>query len=206
MVIQRGFNIMKNNYLQMTSLSKILEDALLTAINGEMNAVKKYQRYARIANSEGFPNVGYLFKALVEAEKVHIKNHRNALGTDPKIEEEQINPRTTLENLQDAYNAEIHEHKHMYPDLRKKIKKTRKEQIGKVTDLSFEWAQEVELTHAEILRQAINDLNKGKDFQIESLYVCRVCGNLRLIETDEICPICGHDAKFYKLIERNEEN
>jgi rubrerythrin len=186
-------------------MKKEIKDALKTALNGENTAVKKYGEYAKKAAQDGYPNVAYLFRALVYAEKIHIKNHTNALKEDYESDLESYKVENTLENIQNSYDGEMHEHKNMYPDLRKKIRKNQTGKPGQVADLSMEWAAEVELTHAEILKKALKAVKNGQDGDFQKLYVCRVCGNMRIVKKDEVCPVCGHDAKFYHLIERNGE-
>ena len=69
-------------------MEEIIKNALISALNGEHSAVKKYSEFAEIAQKENYPNIAYLFKSLVYAEKIHIKNHLNALKEDfiPTIE------------------------------------------------------------------------------------------------------------------------
>ena len=187
-------------------MEEIVKNALISALNGEHSAVKKYSEFAKIAQKENNPNIAYLFKSLVYAEKIHIKNHLNALKEDftPTIEPHETGE--TAGNLNNAYLGEMYENKDMYPNLRKLIRKNLKSKEGKVADLSLRWAEEVELTHAQTLKMALKAVKKGMDFDISDIYVCRVCGNLILIEPKSVCPVCGHDAKFYQQIKRGSVN
>jgi rubrerythrin len=78
---------------------------------------------------------------------------------------------------------------------RKKKKKKKGEIFSKVADLSFEWAQKVEVTHAEALKLAKIALEAGH--ALETIFICRVCGNLILTPPKKIYPVCGHDISFY---------
>ena len=183
-------------------MEAIIKNALISALNGEHTAVKKYSKFAEIAQKENYPNIAYLFKSLVYAENIHITNHLNALKEvfTPKVEPYDMGE--TEANINHGYLGEMYEYKEMYPNLRKTIRKNSKSKEGKVADLSLRWAQEVELTHAQVLKKALKTIKKGKDLEVITIYVCRVCGNLRLDESKNVCPVCGHDTKFYQKIER----
>lgn len=188
-------------------MKEILKDVLELAIAGEKSAIKKYEIYMQKALQENLPNVAYLFKALIAAENVHVKNHQQALGSEytkelAEIESNSTESNSTESNLKDSIKGETWEYKEMYPGFRKKIKREKKERIGKVVDLSFEWASDVEHTHAETLQMALEDVQHGNDFRYSEIYICKVCGNLRFNESEEICPVCKHDGSFYFLIEK----
>lgn len=176
--------------------------ALKTLIIGEREAVKKYSKFLKIANEEGFHNTALLFKALVFAEEIHIKNHLNALGE--ALEEEGVDdtlPGKTLDNLINSLKGEVLENKTLYPQLIKSIKSEVNTQYGKVARLSMMWAQKVENEHAKLLKKAIKAIKSGKDLQFRNIYYCQVCGNVELNWTgkDE-CKICGHDSIFFKSV------
>ena len=182
--------------------------ALQKAISGESEAIAKYTAYANKAMQEGFPNIAYLFKALVQAEEFHNRNHRNALklvSEDefyPPIPE--IHVGSTLENVLDAIHGEHHEAKKMYPDFIREIRSELKEEDARVTRLSFSWAEQVELGHEKALKIALDALEKGNALDVETIYVCRVCGNLVFNEPEDFCDVCGHDKRFYLKIKRDE--
>ena len=177
---------------------------LKEAISGESSAVAKYTAFLNTAKQEGFKNIAYLFKALIAAEQIHIQNHFKALKDpefQPNIQDFHLN--TTLLNIQNAIEGELYEYKTMYPSFMKAIKKERNTMYGKVGYLSFEWARNVEITHANALKVAISALQTGKDIELTEIWVCKVCGNLILGNLPaEPCPICKHDPHFYKLIEK----
>ena len=179
---------------------------LQEAITGETGAIRKYRTFAEIAEKEGFPNIAYLFRSLIKGEQIHIRNHKNALEDQnytPKIIEGDVG--TTIENVKAAIEGEMHEYTSMYPNLIKEIKSETKKEFGKVTRLSFVWAKDVELAHAEALKLAFHALTEGRDFDVEDIYICRVCGNVLLSTPKEYCPVCGHDIRFYDKIERKNK-
>ncbi|MHA1110359.1 MAG: rubrerythrin family protein [Promethearchaeota archaeon] len=181
--------------------------SLQKAISGESEAITKYTAYSNKAMQEGFPNIAYLFKALVQAEQFHNRNHRNALKLVseeeffPPIPEIQVG--STLENVLDAIHGEHYEAKKMYPDFIKEIRSELKEEDAQVTRLSFSWAEQVELGHEKALKIALDVLEKGIDLDVEAIYVCRVCGNLVFNEPEDFCDVCGHDERFYMKIKRD---
>jgi len=181
----------------------ILKDYLKKAINGEFSATQKYSEFAEIAKKEGFGNIAYLFKSLSAAEKIHIKNHSNALKEEYKPESEEFNRGTTIENVKDAMEGELWENKKMYPDFIKNVKKSKNNELKKVVQLSFEWARDVEFTHYKALKLALNFIEQGNDLDCSEIYICQVCGNIIFTTPSKICPICGHDPAFYFKVKRD---
>jgi len=183
--------------------NKLTRGALKEAITGEFTAITKYGLYSTQAQKDGYPNIAYLFKALVVAEEIHLKNHRNALKEEFAVAAEKFTEGATLENVSSSVLLEEWEAYTMYPELRKRIKPEIKKKggiYGKVAELSFEWAQKVEVTHAEALKLAKIALEAGHDLDLETIFICRVCGNLILTPPEKICPVCGHDLSFYMKI------
>ncbi len=181
---------------------------LKKAITGESNAAIMYSKFAEVASNDGYSNIAYLFTALEQAERIHIKNHKQALGDhNYKPEEGTIDIGTTQENLRTAFAGESYEYKKMYPSFIRAIKSETKTEYGKVGRLSMQWAAMVEKVHADTLKKALKNIKSGKDFNITNIYMCRVCGNLLIgnEEPDSVCPVCGHDHMFYKLVIRKNE-
>lgn len=176
---------------------------LKAAMDGEHNAIRKYTKFAEAALTENLPNIAYLFKALVEAEKIHLKNHGNALGQEYTPKDEDFTVGSTIENLNAALSGETYEYKEMYPDFMSAIGKELKQEDAQVAELSFKWAMDVELTHAEILTKAIELVKQGEDFVSNDIWICKVCGNLVIGgKPKDLCPVCKHDPAFYKEVQR----
>ncbi len=179
------------------------KQCLKTAILGERGAVLKYTSFAAAAEKGGKGNLARLFRALVQAEEIHIKNHLSALG-DEFAEEatEEIQVASALENVQTAISGEVEEAKRMYPEFMRTVKKEGSEQFYKVAQLSLDWAAKAEKKHAALLNVAKKALNFGGDFPHQHVYVCRVCGNLEVGEKPtNVCPVCGHDEAFFQLVD-----
>lgn len=173
-------------------------EALKILITGESNAVKTYEAFAQKAREEGYDKIAQLFSALSKAERLHIKNHLNALGEDfsPQLEEVELGD--TLANIQTALLGEGEESRKLYPHLMRSIKSECKSEYGKVARLSMLWAKKAEREHEKHLKKAYKYLKRGLDFPCEVIYLCQVCGNIEIDRLKgDVCDICGHDIQFF---------
>ena len=181
--------------------TKVLQEA----INGESTAVEKYKKFRRQALEEGFKNIAYFLRALIAAEKIHIKNHKKALGNVdylPQIGD--VSYKSTLENIESGIEGELHETKKMYPYMIKKIKKETKEISGKVVKLSLQWAKDAEKEHAARLKAILEELKEGNEINIKNVYICPYCGNIEFTRP-KVCDVCKHDGVFFKKLQRRQE-
>ncbi|MBC7114186.1 MAG: hypothetical protein PWR13_159 [Archaeoglobi archaeon] len=160
---------------------RFLEDAYA----GESMAHMKYMIFSEVAEKEGYPKVAKLFRAIAFAELVHARNHFRALGHISK----------TLENLESARMGEEFEIEEMYPVYHNaSIFQNEKE-----AEISTRYALEAEKIHEELYRKAKEEVEKGRDFEINKVFVCPVCGYTALEEAPEHCPVCG--AQREKFVE-----
>jgi len=159
------------------------EENLMEAFAGESQANRKYLAYAKQADKEGHPQVAKLFRAAAEAETVHAHAHLRVLGA----------VKTTAENLKDAVAGETHEFKSMYPGMIE----TAKAEGNKAAQRSFEFANTVEKTHADLYQKALDNLGSNKE---ADYWVCSVCGHTVEDEAPEKCPVCQAAKKaFFKV-------
>jgi rubrerythrin len=162
------------------------EKNLEEAFAGESQASRRYQFFADKAESEGHPQIARLFRAAVQAETVHARNHLTVLGG--------IN--STKENLKEAMSGEEYESTKMYPAFIKQAK----EEGQKRAEISFSHANAVEKIHHDLYQKALESLEAGKEPKEEPYYVCSVCGNTVAGEAPERCPICGAPrSKFFEV-------
>ncbi len=176
--------------------------ALKILIEGEANAVKIYEEFSVIARKENFNNVGLFFSTLAKAERIHIKNHQNALQEkySPEVISS-IEPGSTIDNIRTALSGEEEESRKLYPGLLKSIRSECRSEYGKVARLSLSWARLAEKEHANLLKKALKAVSAGKDMDVENIYFCQVCGNIVLDQlAGKECKVCGHDAKFFKKV------
>ena len=167
----------------MANTKKNLEDAFA----GESQASRRYLYFAEKAESDGHPQIARLFRAAVESETVHARNHFNVLG----------GVGSTAENLEGAMGGEEYEFTHMYPVF---IKEAKAEGNTKA-ETSFDNANQVEQIHYGLYQKALEALQVGKAMKEEPFFVCQVCGNTVAGEAPEKCPICGAPGSKFKEVE-----
>ncbi|MCK5187429.1 MAG: rubrerythrin family protein [Deltaproteobacteria bacterium] len=159
-------------------------DNLKEAFAGESQANRTYLAFAKKADEEGYPQAARLFRAAADAETVHAHNHLNVLG----------GVKSTLENLQAAYEGEHEEFTVMYPGF---IEQAKKEGNNDAIQ-TFYWANEVEKVHGNLYKQATDNL---KSLKATDYYVCQRCGYTAEGNAPEKCPVCGASQDKFKKIE-----
>ena len=164
----------------MSQTTKNLQEAFA----GESQANRKYLAFAKKADQEGYPQVAKLFRAAAEAETVHAHAHLRVLK----------GIKSTAENLKEAIAGETHEFKSMYPAMIDAAKS----ESEKAAERSFTYANEVEKIHAELYQKALDSLDDPDE--VESYYVCSVCGYTCENEAPDTCPVCNANKKaFFKV-------
>jgi rubrerythrin len=163
------------------------EKNLEEAFAGESQASRRYQYFADKAEEGGHPQIARLFRAAVEAETVHARNHLTVLGG--------IN--STQENLKEAISGEEYEYTNMYPAF---IKEAKEEGQTRALN-SFSYANAVEKIHHDLYQKALESLETGKEPKAEPYYVCSVCGNTVAGEAPDKCPICGAPMSKFRKVE-----
>jgi len=159
------------------------EENLMAAFAGESQANRKYLAYAKQAEKEGFNQVAKLFRAAAEAETVHAHNHLRTLDM----------VKSTRENLLDAIAGESHEFKEMYPAM---IAAAR-EEGNKAAERSFRYANEVEVIHEVLYRNALENLGSMEEMDY---YICSVCGYTCEKQPPDKCPVCNAVAKAFSKV------
>lgn len=160
------------------------EKNLKEAFAGESQANRKYLAFAKKADEDGFKQIARLFRAVAEAETVHAHNHLREIG----------DIKDTKENLEAAINGESYEFQKMYPQM---IKDAEVEGI-KGALRSFKFANEVEKIHADLYKNALQNL--GKNHSVD-YYVCQVCGNTVENEPPDECPVCKAKKQAFKKVD-----
>ncbi len=163
------------------------EKNLQEAFAGESQANRRYLFFAERAESEGYPHIARLFRAVAEAETVHARNHLNAMD----------GVGSTRENLLAGATGEHYEFTRMYPlfiDLAEGENNER-------ARLSFEYANAVEQIHHGYFEETLKAIEQGKQLKDEPYFVCQVCGNTLIGEAPERCPICGAPRDRFKRVE-----
>jgi rubrerythrin len=118
-------------------------DNLKHAFAGESQANRRYLYFARVADIEGYPDVGGLFRDTSEAETGHAFGHLDFLKevgdpcTDTPIG-------STEKNLKSAIEGETYEYTEMYPGM---AKTARSEGFQELAEW-FETLAKAEKSHA----------------------------------------------------------
>ena len=173
-------------------------DFLRSAYGGESMAHMRYLIWGDVADKEGMPNIGRLFRAIAYAEYAHADNHFRELKDkegDFTVPAGAVFGATkTADNLQGAIDGELHEVEQMYPVYLE----TARFQDEKGAEKAFHYALEAEKIHAKLFKDAQDMAKQGKDMELDTVYVCPVCGHTVVGEAPEKCPVCGAKKEMYK--------
>lgn len=163
---------------------------LRSVFGGESMAHMRYLIWGQVAEQEGLPNVGRLFRAVAFAEQVHAANHFRAMadtaGDFVVASGAGFGLAGTSSNLQAAVDGELFEVNQMYPVYMQGAKF----QQEKGAVLSFHYALEAEKIHARMYADAKTEVDAGKDIAIPVVQVCEKCGYTHCGDAPEKCPIC----------------
>jgi len=158
-------------------------DNLKTTYAGEAKAVVRNRLFAGIADSEGYPQIARLFRAVAEAECVHAKNALVMLGE----------MKGTEENLRFAFESEIRAKNTHYPEF---IRQAEEEEDSKAS-LMFSRARDVEERHGQLYRSALDSLVRE---ELMVYHVCQVCGYLEENKAPDACPICMATREHFQEV------
>ncbi|MFH1628283.1 MAG: rubrerythrin family protein [Pseudomonadota bacterium] len=160
------------------------ERNLAYAFAAESKAAIRNEAFAKKADSEGYPQIARLFRAVSDAESVHARRYlllmRGKIGT-------------TEENIETAFQNEIKANVEEYPRLIKDASDEGKEHVSKVFTLS----RDVETRHSELYKKAMNDMLADRETEY---YVCQVCGYVNEDKAPDNCPVCGAVKGKFKLV------
>jgi len=125
------------------------------AFAGESQANRRYLYFARVADIEGYPDVGGLFRDTSEAETGHAFGHMDFLKAvgDPATD---VPFGSTKLNLKSAIEGETYEYTQMYPGF---AKTAREEGLSEVADW-FETLAKAERSHAGRFTKGLEGLKE----------------------------------------------
>ncbi len=128
---------------------------LKDAFAGESQANRRYLYFARVADIEGYPEVGGLFRDTSEAETGHAFGHLDFLKKvgDPATH---LPIGGTKENLKASAEGETYEYTQMYPGM---AKTARDEGFAEIAEW-FETLAKAERSHAGRFNKAIEALKE----------------------------------------------
>ena len=127
---------------------------LKNAFAAESQANRRYLYFARVADIEGYPDVGGLFRDTSEAETGHAFGHMDFLKVvgDPATD---VSFGSTRQNLQSAIEGETYEYTQMYPGFAKTAREEGFEEIAEW----FETLARAERSHAGRFQKGLDTLN-----------------------------------------------
>jgi len=130
---------------------------LKVAFAGESQANRRYLYFARMADIEGYPDVGGLFRDTSEAETGHAFGHLDFLKEvgDPVTN---VPIGTTEKNLKSAVEGETYEYTEMYPGF---TKTARQEGLAELAEW-FETLAKAEKSHASRFNKRLDRI-AGRD-------------------------------------------
>jgi rubrerythrin len=128
-------------------------DNLKNAFAGESQANRRYLYFARVADIEGYPDVGGLFRDTSEAETGHAFGHLDFLKEvgDPVTG---VPIGNTAKNLKSAVEGETYEYTEMYPGF---AKTARDEGLAELAEW-FETLAKAEKSHAGRFTKGLDTL------------------------------------------------
>lgn len=181
---------------------------LTKAFIGESQARNRYSFYAKVAQKEGYEQIGEIFTVTAENERIHakrlfeqinnLKKGDKAMNTITVEAEAPTIYGTTIENLKAAIAGEHHEYSSMYPEFAKTAEKEGMPELAKRL-LAIAKAEE---HHEERYKKLLKELEDGTVFKKkkEIWWVCRECGYIHFgKEPPTKCPACDHPTAFYQV-------
>ncbi|MFH1375791.1 MAG: rubrerythrin [Patescibacteria group bacterium] len=181
---------------------------LSKAFIGESQARNRYTIYAKIAQKEGFEQIGAIFLETAEQEREHAKwlfRMINDLKKESKedlseIKVEAAAPTTlenTAENLKAAIAGENYEYTSMYPEFAETAEQEGHPEIA----IRLKSIAKAEAHHEERYKKLLAILETESVFQKkeEVEWVCRKCGHIHTgKEPPKKCPSCGHPTAYFQ--------
>ncbi len=181
------------------------EQNLLKAFAGESQARMRYNYFAKQAKKEGLEQIAAIFEETAINEMAHAKRFFKFLEGG-MVEITASYPAgiigTTLENLEASADGENEEWTEIYPEFAK----IAAEEGFKEVATAFKMIAKVEKAHEERFRQLFTNLNEGKVFERDGVYVwkCRNCGFLHESKKAlKTCPACLHPQSYFEIQEKN---
>jgi len=171
---------------------------LRSAFGGESMAHMRYLVWAERAETEKFPNVGRLFRAISRAEQAHATGHFRALsklaGGFTVAAAGGFGLASTAENLRGAIEGELFEVREMYPAYLA----VAGAQGEKAAQRSMTYALTAEKIHAKMFAKARRAVEAGSDVELGDVQICAVCGHTVEGRVPGKCPICRSPAKAFR--------
>ncbi len=177
------------------------EQNLLKAFAGESQARMRYNYFAKAAKKEGLEQIAAIFEDTAINEMAHAKRFFKFLEGG-MVEITASYPAgiigTTLENLKASADGENEEWTELYPEFAR----IAEEEGFKEVAVAFKMIAKVEKAHVARYRKLYDNLEQGKVFERDEVYVwkCRNCGFLHESKKAlKNCPACNHPQSYFEI-------
>ena len=184
---------------------------LAKAFIGESQARNRYTLYAKIAQKEGYEQLGAIFELTAEQEREHaswlfklITQLKKAAGMPAELDELVVEAKcptvrgTTAENLKAAIAGEHYENTEMYPEFADQADKDGYPKIA----ARLRSIAKAEGHHEERYQKLLAQVEAGTIFakEEEQEWTCRKCGYVHKgKKAPAKCPSCDHEQSFYEI-------
>lgn len=172
----------------------------------EVIAHRQYGAFAKHADSEDYPAIAHLFRALAASEGVHARNFSRLLrelGEEPVDPPVKIELSSTRAHLTQAATVEAAEIDTEYPAILQRIEGEQHEKA--IRFITYAWKAEQQ--HRDLILK----IKKGASWFFGMLvsriegsptryYVCQICGSTVTELPGSQCPICDHPPKEYREV------
>lgn len=165
-----------------------MDEKILAALQqtyaAEAKAALRLKVFAQKAEDEGYRQMAKLFRVIAFSEEIH---GSRALRVLKEI-------KTTEENLAGSFESE------------KKVAEIAYDQFVKIAEqagdkaalLHFTQSRDVEETHANLYKQAMNHFMEERE---TTYYVCKICGYVADGILPDDCPVCGAKKEKFTLFD-----
>jgi rubrerythrin len=162
-----------------------IREALQQAYVGEAKAALRLKVYAQKADDEGYKQIARLFRVIAFSEEIHGIRALRVLKE----------AKTTEENLAASFESEKKVAEIAYDQFVKMA-----EQAGdKASLLHFSQSRDVEETHANLYKQAMNHFMEERE---TTYYVCTVCGYVADGILPDECPVCSAKKDKFETFDK----
>jgi len=182
------------------------EQNLLKAFAGESQARNRYTFFAKIAQKEGYEQIGAIFLETAENERQHAKQFFKHLEGG-MVEITAAYPAgkldsTTAENLEAAADGENEEWTDLYPAFGDMAESEGFKDVAN----TFRQIVKVEAKHEARYRKLLDNVEKGQVFEkLETVkWICRKCGFVHEgPKALKVCPACKHPQAYQEVYAEN---
>lgn len=182
------------------------EKNLLKSFAGESQARNRYTFAAKVAEKEGFPQIGEIFLETAENERQHAKNMFKHLESGEPVEITARYPAgkigSTAENLQEGIEGEHEETTLLYPGFADTAQKEGFAEIASMYRSIAKVEAEHEARYRALLANVKNDTVFRKSAKVS--WKCRKCGYIHVGEAAPgTCPACKHPTNYFEIRAEN---